>query len=72
LWNYSYDRFIESTPIRTIVIIAIILNAVLVGMYADQNISQSAYDYLDYFFVGFFCVEMAMKLFAYYGDYILA
>merc|ERR1711871_647386 len=46
--------FIENTYARAAVISAIIINAIIVGIYANNEMSSTAYDFIDLLFTIFF------------------
>ena len=65
IWRWRIATFVESNPIRAIVVTAIVANSVVVGIYANGSIDDGVYDAMDLMFTLFFFTEISLKLFSF-------
>ncbi|MEM6279876.1 MAG: ion transporter, partial [Verrucomicrobiota bacterium] len=73
-WRKSLARWVESTPVQRIILIAILVNAVSLGLYIDPTLFESLdplWRTIDQICLAIFTIEIVMKLLAYRHRFFL-
>jgi len=71
MWRWRVGHAIESTPGRLILTVAIIVNAVTIGVQADYDSDSDIWIWIELGFTIIYSVELAANLFAFQWIYLV-